>query len=286
MSIKVMSWVWEYAVLAAHELSTALAMADWASDDGNKIYPTVAQIAIKTRLSERSVQRIVQGLMERSVVILTAKSRRGHANEYRMLVPWNPAPTVEAASNMPVYEHSEEYKAAAQLTGDILSPDTDGVKITGDTCDPEGVTPATDTGDTPATTNRHTTVTQPLESSSKTVAWFEILANDARWSTKHYPVWGNEHTKSYIIGVEAQYPDLEMLAFEAHLAYEWLQTGPGKRKRRLRAFWNNWLRNKDRPPRATRPGGATRTEHLATSEELEKGWGGNGESSGHPQADS
>lgn len=46
------------------ELIVALALADWADDDGNNIYPAINTIANKARLSRRQVQYIVKKMQE------------------------------------------------------------------------------------------------------------------------------------------------------------------------------------------------------------------------------
>lgn len=59
MSVKVMSLVWDHYPRGTGELILALALADWANDQGSSIFPSVAQISEKTRLSERAVQYLL-----------------------------------------------------------------------------------------------------------------------------------------------------------------------------------------------------------------------------------
>ena len=59
MSVKVMSLVWDHYPRGTGELILALALADWANDQGSSIFPSVAQMSAKTRLSERAVQYLL-----------------------------------------------------------------------------------------------------------------------------------------------------------------------------------------------------------------------------------
>ncbi len=85
MSIKVMNWVWEYSPAKGTELLMLLAIADNASDDGGNAYPSVRTLARKTRMGERSVQRIVRKLAEEGH--LSIKERGGRdPNRYAVLM--------------------------------------------------------------------------------------------------------------------------------------------------------------------------------------------------------
>ncbi|MCH7882717.1 MAG: hypothetical protein IIB69_14365 [Proteobacteria bacterium] len=62
MSIEVMSLVWKCYPGGGSKLLTMLALADWAGSDGSRIYPSMATLAAKIRMSERQVTRIVREL--------------------------------------------------------------------------------------------------------------------------------------------------------------------------------------------------------------------------------
>ena len=62
MSIEVMSLVWKCYPKGGSKLLTMLALADWAGSDGARIYPSMATLAAKIRMSERQVTRIVREL--------------------------------------------------------------------------------------------------------------------------------------------------------------------------------------------------------------------------------
>ena len=61
MSIKVMIHVWEKSRHEGTELLAALALADWANDDG-VCWPTICRIAQRTRVSERQATNVIHAL--------------------------------------------------------------------------------------------------------------------------------------------------------------------------------------------------------------------------------
>ena len=61
MSVKIMSQVWANGPSDQAQLLVLLAMADIAGDDG-KLWPSVATIAEKARMSERNARRIIRCL--------------------------------------------------------------------------------------------------------------------------------------------------------------------------------------------------------------------------------
>jgi hypothetical protein len=64
MSIKVMSWVWEYSMVGAEDILVLLAIADAANDDGRNAFPGIEKLARKCRCSERTVQRAIDRLVK------------------------------------------------------------------------------------------------------------------------------------------------------------------------------------------------------------------------------
>lgn len=85
-----MGRVFERYPTGGGEFVLALALADNAHDDGTRIFPSVAQLARKTRQSERSVQYQLRA-MEKSgwLVLVKAESRaHGRPREYRIDPAW------------------------------------------------------------------------------------------------------------------------------------------------------------------------------------------------------
>ena len=115
---------------------TLLAIADWARDDGTRAYPTIKMLAQKTRLSERSIQRIIQHLEGENEVRIVRSTGRGRAHEYTVLMG----------------------------KGDILSPDRDDASLKGDTDGQERVTSVAIKGDTGGVSTVNTQPSlQPLD---------------------------------------------------------------------------------------------------------------------------
>lgn len=68
-----MTWVWDNSAQKGGSLLVLLAFADWASDDGTSIFPSVSAAAKKARLSERQVQRIINDLIAEGELRLIGK---------------------------------------------------------------------------------------------------------------------------------------------------------------------------------------------------------------------
>lgn len=83
MSVELTSRVWKLELDHA-EQSVALALADWANDDGTSIFPSLALVAWKTGYSERQVRRIVRRLEDQGLLIQVRKPRQHRPSEYRM----------------------------------------------------------------------------------------------------------------------------------------------------------------------------------------------------------
>ena len=69
MSIRVMNEVWESRKFEGNQLLLLLALADFASDDGGNVFPSVEKMAEKTRASRRTVQRNLRKLEDEGVLI-------------------------------------------------------------------------------------------------------------------------------------------------------------------------------------------------------------------------
>lgn len=69
MSIKVMNLVWCSAPVNGNKLVIMLALSDWAYDDGTGARPYVPQLAKKTRVSDRTIQRLLKELEDEDKLI-------------------------------------------------------------------------------------------------------------------------------------------------------------------------------------------------------------------------
>lgn len=90
MSVKVMSAVFDRYPNGGGEMVLALALADHASDDGTRVFPSVAALATKTRQSERTVQYQLRRMEEAGWLILVGAGNGGRSmhREYRISLDW------------------------------------------------------------------------------------------------------------------------------------------------------------------------------------------------------
>ncbi|GAA4851289.1 hypothetical protein GCM10025787_38080 [Saccharopolyspora rosea] len=85
MSLRVMNWVWENSPAKGTELLMLLAIADNAADDGTNAFPSVSTLARKTRLDQRTVQRVVRKLAAQGFLVVEERGGR-EANRYTVLM--------------------------------------------------------------------------------------------------------------------------------------------------------------------------------------------------------
>jgi hypothetical protein len=76
--------------LSAHERLMLLAMANYASEDGKRIFPGIERLGHDTGLSESTVKRCLATLVERGHLVLVQQGHgRGRASEYRMPIDFD-----------------------------------------------------------------------------------------------------------------------------------------------------------------------------------------------------
>ena len=128
MSVKMMSLVFERFPYGGNERVLALALADYAHDDGSHIFPGHENLARKALISERTVVRLLQKFVKIGwlVKVTSGNSIRGVANNYKINPNW--------------------------IKGDNLTPEsTDSLGVTNETLGVTnqtiGVTPEVITGD-------------------------------------------------------------------------------------------------------------------------------------------
>jgi len=84
VSIRLMSKVFD-SELPSTEKFVLLAMADYASDSGESIFPSVETLSRKTSLSERAVQKSIKSLLLKGFLVLVEEGGgRSHTNLYRI----------------------------------------------------------------------------------------------------------------------------------------------------------------------------------------------------------
>lgn len=104
MSVRLMSAVFERYPAGAGEMLLALALADHAHDDGTHIFPSVEQLAEKTRQSVRSVQYQLRRMEESGWLILMNAGNGGRSQyrEYRISPDW-----INGAETAPIKKDAE-----------------------------------------------------------------------------------------------------------------------------------------------------------------------------------
>lgn len=118
MSVRVMTWVWDNSRAKGNERLLLLAIADFAHDDGDGAYPSVARLMAKTRLTRPTVIALTRRLEELGELeVLRSGGRRPHV--YRVLMgrergtPLADAP--DALTNRKEPQQSENFRVAPTL---------------------------------------------------------------------------------------------------------------------------------------------------------------------------
>lgn len=83
MSIKWTSYVWEQTPYKNGDLLTALALADFANDEG-ECFPHLETVAKKARLTVRQVQKILKKFEAQGFLVFDRKSGRGNRSEFQL----------------------------------------------------------------------------------------------------------------------------------------------------------------------------------------------------------
>lgn len=84
MSIRLMSAIWENGPANSTQRFVLLALADHGNDDGGNIFPAIDTIARKTALSERTVIRAIEGLVQDGYLI--RQRRQSVSNAYHIVL--------------------------------------------------------------------------------------------------------------------------------------------------------------------------------------------------------
>lgn len=171
MSVDVMTQVWKCAPYDGGTLLVLLALADWADDDGEGIFPTVKKLAAKARQTPRSAQMNLKKLREDGLIVLVteASGKRGLANEWRIdlqrLKDFHPITEYSAYGDRVKHKIVEVQNDTAESVPNVADftpddnqqdgrktftpePETDGRNnFTGETSDGDGVKPASPTGE-------------------------------------------------------------------------------------------------------------------------------------------
>jgi len=117
-----MNWVWEHSTAKGSELLLLLAIADAADDQGRNAFPSISTLAAKTRMSRRTVQRLVVKLEDDGHLILRRVGGR-RANTYEVVLGRPPEPSPRPVDDPPGPSPAGDRMTPRQdVTGDRLTP--------------------------------------------------------------------------------------------------------------------------------------------------------------------
>lgn len=81
MAISAMRIVWEHFTRGGSEMLVALALADWCDDDGRSLFPSMAAISKKCRISRSQAQRIMHRFIHEGLLEVVANGAGGKPGE-------------------------------------------------------------------------------------------------------------------------------------------------------------------------------------------------------------
>lgn len=84
MSIKLMTKVWEDGPEDRTETLVLLALADRANDDGGSCFPSIADVAQRSRLTRRGTQKVIRRLEDKGFLTVDENSGPGGTNNYQL----------------------------------------------------------------------------------------------------------------------------------------------------------------------------------------------------------
>lgn len=121
MSIKVTTLVWANFNGSGAELLTMLALADWADDEGGKLYPSVGAVSKKIRLSESQTRRVLHTLIDKNYLAVVKNhlggrnkdTRHYHINMIRLAVPRGVSEDLANSAIAKIRESSKKTKPVA-----------------------------------------------------------------------------------------------------------------------------------------------------------------------------
>ncbi len=140
MSVRIMTAVFDRYPNGGGEMLLALALADHASDDGTRVYPSIKALAEKTRQSERTIQYQLRRMEESGWLILVNAGNGGRSmtSEYRISPEW-----IKGAEIAPIQKGANDDEKGANDSAKGCNPRQERV---------QPVAPAN---------NRHRTINEP-----------------------------------------------------------------------------------------------------------------------------
>lgn len=151
MSIAQIVKVWDHE-FAHNEQSVMIALADFANDEGQRIYPSIARVAWKTGYDERTIQRTLRKLTNKGVLAVQYPSTSTQPTTFKF--DWTKAKPKPSFTEYKKLKSDKKRKSNPDPQLDFTFDDDFEIDLGGDnrsdtgvTNDPLGVTNATLGGD-------------------------------------------------------------------------------------------------------------------------------------------
>ncbi len=106
MSIKIMEWVFENSKAQGIERLILLVIADHCNSDGEDAFPRISVIARKANVSERTVKRRLQDLVELGELAIF--KRHGTSNVYKIVTNQSDVPQNSSGSKVPSFDRKRK----------------------------------------------------------------------------------------------------------------------------------------------------------------------------------
>lgn len=116
MAVEVSSWVWNNSQSRKGQRLVLLAIADCARSDGANAFPSIAELARKTALSERAVQRAIRDLAELGELAVHRGTGPNGVNRYRVVM--TPVKTTPPSKRHPDESTPPTEEASTQVNGE------------------------------------------------------------------------------------------------------------------------------------------------------------------------
>jgi hypothetical protein len=236
MSVRIMSEVFTRYPSGGGEMLLALALADHASDDGSRVWPSIPSLAVKTRQSERAVQLQLRKMESCGWLIKVSSKKigRGQTVEYRISEGWikgeNISPFVGDAETKRVKTETQKGENISPFVGDA---ETKRVKTETQKGEKSDIVYKEESSKEPPVvfTNVNTPprVSTQIQKPETSTIEFDV-------EQKSFTNIGDEQMAQW----EDAYRGLDIDA-ELTRAESWYIANPRKRKRNHQRFLVNWL---------------------------------------------
>lgn len=226
MSVQATTWVWDHSTATGSDLLVLLAVADAANAQGGRSCQSVKTIASMSRVATRTVHRSLRKLEDTGQIV-----RAGVAHEYAGTIIYElPGVVLGGPVTAP--------DPAPNQGGDNLTPPSETV-AGGDICDAQGVTSATQGGDTD--------VTQPQFPSGTPQKDNPRGAKPPRkgpmQATRIPENWQPTPDDVQVMRDETGAAD-DVLIAETRKFVDWAHSAPDSKGKKVNwsAAWRNWIR--------------------------------------------